>query len=277
MSQSIDQSFVRQYEKDVHLAYQRMGSKLRGTVRMKNNINGSSTTFQKVGKGEAVQKTRHGIVTPMNLDHGNVQCILEDWYAGDYIDKLDELKIQHDERQVVVDSGAGALGRKTDSMIIDQLTLTSTSVGDYTTGLTKNLISQAIEALNDADVPDDGQRFGVLASHAWEEFLNIPEVSSADYVGDQYPWLKGTEARKWRGIVWQSHSGLPLANTDDRDCYIYHKTAVGHAVGQEVVSDFDWEGKRVAWFVNNMMSKGACLIDTLGAVEIRVDDNIALS
>jgi len=40
MSTSIDQAFVKQFESDVHLAYQRMGSKLRNTIRTKNNIKG---------------------------------------------------------------------------------------------------------------------------------------------------------------------------------------------------------------------------------------------
>ena len=49
MSTSIDLSFVKQFEREVHEAYQRRGSLLRGTVRTKNNVRGASTTFQKVG------------------------------------------------------------------------------------------------------------------------------------------------------------------------------------------------------------------------------------
>ncbi|MCA0451214.1 MAG: hypothetical protein LCH62_15830, partial [Proteobacteria bacterium] len=76
MSQTIDQAFVRQYEADVFIAYQRMGTKLRGTVRNVTNVVGKSTTFQKIGKGAAVTKARHADITPMNLDHSNVECLL---------------------------------------------------------------------------------------------------------------------------------------------------------------------------------------------------------
>jgi len=68
MSTTVDLAFVKQYEREVHEAYQRMGSKLRNTVRNKNNVKGSSTTFQKVGKGAASTKTRHGKVPVMNVD-----------------------------------------------------------------------------------------------------------------------------------------------------------------------------------------------------------------
>ena len=53
MSTTIDQAFIRQFEREVHESYQRQGSRLRGTVRVKNDVRGSSTVFQKVGKGTA--------------------------------------------------------------------------------------------------------------------------------------------------------------------------------------------------------------------------------
>ena len=114
LSTSIDQAFIKQFEEEVHQAYQRMGSKLRNTVRVKNGVRGSSTVFQKVGKGSASTKARHGMVPVMTIDHNPVECQLLDFYAGDWVDRLDELKINIDERQVVANAGAFALGRKTD-------------------------------------------------------------------------------------------------------------------------------------------------------------------
>src|SRR3546814_2417371 len=104
LSTSIDLSFVKQFEREVHEAYQRQGSLLRATVRSKNNVKGASTTFQKIGKGVASTKARHGKVTPMNVDHTPVECILQDFYAGDYVDKLDEAKVNHDERMVIANA-----------------------------------------------------------------------------------------------------------------------------------------------------------------------------
>ena len=114
MSLSVDQVFIKQFEADVHLAYQQMGTKLRSTIRSKSGVVGTSTTFQKVGKGIASTKSRHGIVPVMNLNHTPVECTLQDYYAGDWVDALDELKTNVDERRVVASAGAYALGRKTD-------------------------------------------------------------------------------------------------------------------------------------------------------------------
>ena len=144
---NIDESFVRQFESEVHEAYQRQGSKLRNTVRTRNNVGGSSTTFQKIGTGIATTKARHGPIPPMNLDPEPVECVLSDWYAGEWIDKLDELKQEHSERRVAVNAGAWALGRKTDEQIIAALDATTSSIAASASGLTKAKIYEAFETL----------------------------------------------------------------------------------------------------------------------------------
>lgn len=274
MSVSIDNVFVKQFEADVHLAYQQMGTKLRATVRSKSGVVGASTTFQKVGRGTASTKSRHGIVPVMNLNHEPVECLLQDYYAGDWVDALDELKTNVDERRVVASAGAYALGRKTDELIIDAMDGATDAVGDYTTGLTKDLILSAVETLNAKDVPDDGRRFAVVGVHQWNELLSLDEFVSADYIGDDLPLVSGGASKKWLGITWVLHNGLPN-DGENRDCFIYHATSIGHACGQEVKTDISWHGERAAHFISNSMSQGAVLIDNDGIVRVKCHDTDA--
>ena len=268
MSTTIEQVYIKTYEKDVHFAYQRMGSRLRDTVRVKDHIVGASTTFQKVGKGTASTKARHGKVPVMNVDHTPVECTLADYYAGDWVDKLDEIKINTSERQVIVNSGAYALGRKTDELIIVKLDSSTNFAGTGADGLTKAKVLAAFEMLGAAYIPDDGDRFAVIGWKQWSDLLGVPEFANADYVGDNaLPW-QGTQAKRWLGTLWMPHSGL-TKTASVRFCYWYHKTAVGHAVGANVQSDVTWHGDRAAAFVNNMMSQGSCLIDGSGVVSLR--------
>ena len=76
MANTIDQAFIKQFETDVHLAYQRMGSKLRNTIRS-TNVTGSVARFQKIGAGAASTKSRNGDVTAMELAHTNVEATME--------------------------------------------------------------------------------------------------------------------------------------------------------------------------------------------------------
>lgn len=268
MSVTVEQSFVRHFQSDVHMLYQQMGSKLRNTVRTKDRIVGSSTTFQKVGKGTASTKARHGKVPVMNVDHASVECTLADYYAGDWVDRLDELKTNIDEQAVVARAGAYALGRKTDELLIQKLDASTNYALDGSDGLTKPKILAAFEKLGEADVPDDGERYAVVGWKQWSDLLDIDEFANADYVGDDdLPW-KGTQAKRWLGTLWMPHSGLTKSDSV-RYCYWYHKTAIGHAIGSHVKSDITWHGDRAAHFVNNMMSQGACLIDPSGVVSLR--------
>jgi Phage capsid protein len=268
MAIDIEKAFVKQFEREVHEAYQRMGSKLRMTVRSKNNVRGSSAVFQKVGKGSAVTKSRHGVISAMNVDHEAVDCALADYYAGDWVDKLDELKISIDERSVIANAGAYALGRKTDDLIIAELDK-SENIAQGDGGLDRDKVLAAFEMLGEADVPDDGQRYAVVGWKQWSQLLAIPEFADADYVGaDELPW-RGTQAKKWLGSLWMPHSGLTKRPDGLRLCHWYHKTAVGHASGADVTTDITWHGDRAAHFVNSMMSQGACLIDPTGVVTLR--------
>lgn len=275
MSQTVDNAFVKQYESEVHMAYQRHGSLFRGTIRTKNNIKGESTTFQKVGKGTASSKTRHGDVPVMNIDHTPVECALSDHYAADYIDKLDELKVNHNEREVTVKSGAAALGRKTDELIIASLD----SASSYTTSANLSAValstmSGAVTTLGARDVPmTRGDVFGAVSWELWNALLGIDAFNKSDYIGDDLP-LKQVmgEARFWMGVIWFPHSGLTKA-ADVRKNFVYHRSAAGHAIGADVMTDITWQGTKAAYFANNMMSQGSCLIDGEGVQQILIDES----
>ena len=111
--------------------------------------------------------------------------------------------------------------------------------------------------------------FAIVGYEQWTNLLDLTEFASADYVGPkELPFQQdGTEAKRWMGTLWITHSGLPLSGST-RKCFWYHKDAVGHAAGNSVTTDITWHGDRAAFFINNMMSQGACLIDANGVIEI---------
>lgn len=269
MSVSIDKAFVKQFEREVHEAYQRQGSKLRDTVRTINKVNGSHAVFQKVGTGVATTKASGELVNVMSLEHSTVEVALEDYYAGDWVDKFDALKTNIDERHVIANAGAYALGRKTDEMIIAALDVAvQNEVEVNGLGLTRDKILRAFEYFGEMDVPDDGQRYAIVGWKQWNDLLAIDEFVGADYVGtDALPYATGTQAKQWLGTLWIPHSGLPV-DADVRRCFFYHKTAVGHAIAADIETDITWHGDRAAHFVNSMMSQGAGLIDPDGVVMI---------
>lgn len=273
MAIDINDAFVKQFESEVHMAYQRMGSKLRNTVRSKSNVKGSSTTFQKVGKGTAGTKSRHGNVPVMSIDHSNVECTLGDFYAADYIDKLDELKINHDERMVVTQSAAAAMGRKSDELLITAMDTTSNIATEAgTTGINQTKVNTVFEYFGNNDVPDDGERYFIVSPGGWTDLLGISAFSDADFVGqDDLPYKGGMVARRWMGFMWMTFSGLPVA-TNIRRNFAYHRSAIGLASGAEVSTELNYIPEKAAHLATSMMSQGAVLIDNTGVYEVQAYD-----
>lgn len=266
----ISVAFIKQFEAEVHTKYQQQGTLLRNTVRTKNNIRGKSTTFQIIGKGTASTKTRHGTITPMNLEHSNVEVTLADYYAGEWVDKLDELKTNIDERGAVAKAGAYALGRKTDDLIIAAMDKGTNVIDGSTSGMTLDIALESFAKLNTLEVPDDGDRYAIVSPLIWNQLLKIKEFSDSDYVDDK-SFMKGRQCKKWLGINWMQHNGLPKSS-NVVNCFMYHKSAIGHASGCDVTSDITWHGDHAAHFVNNMMSQGAGLIDNDGIVKIKCNE-----
>jgi len=294
MSTTIDQSFVRDYERDVHHVFQRQGGFLRNSVRTKDNVVGYSTTFQKIGTGTATTKARHGVITPMNQDHTAIECPLDDFFAGDWVDKLDEAKVNHDERMAVAKGGAWALGRKVDDQILTAADGTSESTISWTVtsaAAIRNTLTQICEALDDNDVPNDGQRYAVLTPRGHSQACTFKEFSSSDYVSvTGMPFTEGAPVggrwRNWNGVLWKVHTGCPGKGTATAKMFAYHKNSMGYATlkhagniagNQGVSADITWHGDRHSHFVNHVMSGGACLIDTTGVIESNLNDTTAIA
>ena len=269
---NLNNSFVKHYEAEVHNAYQRMGSKLRNTVRTRNNVRGSSAVFQKVGEVRVDANKVYGrSIAPNGPTRGNVDVPIKNFYTGDWIDSLDELKTSNDEKMVLAQAGAYALGRKTDEIIIEAMSSNTDHKKISATTLNKTTVLEAFETLGENDVPDDGQRFAIVGWKQWSSLLQINEFANADYIGDDnLPW-KGTQAKQWLGTLWMPHSGTAL-DGNRRQCFWYHRTAVGHAIGKEITTDISWHGDYASYFVSNMMSQGAKVIDSKGFVQFNVTE-----
>lgn len=293
MSTSITTAFVAQYESEVHHLFQRYGGILRAACRTKTNVVGSTTTFQKIGKGSASTKARHGVITPMNVDHTAPTLTLVDFYAGDWVDRLDEAKIQHDERMALAQAGAWALGRKVDDQILTELDNTSQTTASWSVaaiGNIENSLLGWIKAIDALDVPADGQRYAVLSAFAWSAAMKVQSFARADYRGpDGLPYTEGAPVLRWKdwnGVKWCVHTGLSGHGTATSKGFMWHKNAIGYATGAHpsnaaeqtnaVMADITWHGDRAAHFINHWMSGGAKLIDDTGVVECDFDDTASL-
>jgi hypothetical protein len=232
----------------------------------------------------------------MNQTHTAISTTLADFYAGDWVDKLDEAKINIDERQAIARGGAMALGRKVDSQILTTLDSTSQT----TVALTVTTIGQAraglldmVEAMISNDAYEPGNMYGVMSPHLWAVASVIPEFASADYVSSNgLPFVEGAPVgmfKRWAQVLWTVHSGVPNVGTATSKVFVYNKTAIGYAAGKtpanlagtmsgetSIGADITWHGDRAAHFVNHAMSGNSVMIDDAGVIEGNLNDTSAI-
>ncbi len=269
MANTIDQAFIKQFETEVHMAYQRMGSKLRNTVRT-TNVTGSTARFQVIGKGTANTKSRNGNVTPMELAHTNVEVTMADFYAPEYIDKLDELKININERQAVAQSAAAALGRKTDELIYTAMDAgaSGTQIHDTSSAIEIADILSLFETMGVADVPEDGQRYLAMHPKGYADLFAITQFATSDFVGEQnLPFAGGMTMKEFMGFKVFSTSAVTAGKN-----MAYHTSAVGLGINAEVATEVNYVAEKASHLANSMMSMGAVAIDANGIYEV-LDNN----
>lgn len=269
MANTIDQAFIKQFESEVHMAYQRMGSKLRNTIRS-TNVTGSTARFQVIGKGTASTKSRNGDVSTMELAHTNVEATMADYYAAEYIDKLDELKININERQAVAQSAAAALGRQTDALITTAMDAgaNSTQIHNTSSAIEKADLLSLFETFGTEDVPEDGQRYLAMSPAGFADLFNINEFASSDYVGpQQLPFAGGMTMKEFLGFKIFSTSAVAGGKN-----FAYHARAVGIGINSDVQTEVNYVPQKVAHLATSMMSMGSVVIDDDGVFEV-LDNN----
>jgi|TARA_R110002020_G_scaffold274197_4_gene489325 hypothetical protein len=268
MANTIDTAFIKQFETEVHMAYQRMGSKLRNTVRT-SNVTGSVARFQVIGKGVANTKSRNGNVTPMELAHTTVEATMSDFYAPEYIDKLDELKININERQAVAQSAAAALGRKTDELIYAAMDAAGgTAIHDTSSALEIADLLSLFETMGVNDVPEDGQRYLAMNPKGYADLFAISQFASSDFVGEQnLPFAGGMTMKEFMGFKVFSTSAVTAGKN-----IAYHTSAVGLGINADVQTEVNYVAEKASHLATSMMSMGAVGIDANGICEV-LDNN----
>ena len=269
MATTVPVSFIEQYEAEVKQVYQREGSLLRNTIRTRTQVNAERVYFPVLGKGSATAKARHADVTPMDLEHTRAFATMEDHYAPEYIDELDQAKLNWSLASEYARASGNALGRKTDEIIIDAMTSTSNVTdpdsldGSANGALTLKTIAEISRLHNAADVPLDNMRYAVVSPETHAELLQLSEATSSDFTTTQL-LMNAREPAMWMGYRWVMHTGLP----DGVKGYFYHMQSVGHGISREVTTEVNYIAQKVAFLDNSYMSMGATIIDEPGIIKL---------
>ena len=195
---------------------------------------------------------------------------MADFYAPEYIDKLDELKININERQAVAQSAAAALGRKTDDILITAMDAgaNTTQIADTAGALVKDDLLTLFSTFGAADIPEDGQRYLAMSPAGFADLFSINEFASSDYVGPQnLPFAGGMTMKEFLGFKIFSTSAVAGGKN-----FAYHTSSVGLGINADVTTEVNYVPQKVSHLATSMMSMGAVVIDDDGIYEV-LDNN----
>jgi hypothetical protein len=272
MSVNLSAVASAKFDAEVKHAFQGAG-KLRETVRTRTGVIGDTYNFRKMGKGLAAARgTTQSDVTAMGVTHAKVACTLGNYVAPEYTDIFDDVEVNFSERQELAQTIAGALGRKVDQLIIDGFSA-GTTIAHGSTNMTLGKITQASRVLSDNGVPES-DRVMVVSPQAIEKMMNTTGITSADY--NALRVLMTGEINTFMGFQWKmietrTEGGLTVAS-NIRDCYAYHKSAMGLAVGIDVSTEVNYVPEKVSWLSLGKVKAGAVAVDTSGIVKVEIDE-----
>lgn len=275
MSQGLSAIVQTEFDAQVKAAYQESG-KLRGRVRVKTGVVGTTAEFRRYAKGVATPRIPQTDVQPMNTQYAKATATLTDWNAPEYTDVFDQATTNIDEKPVVAANIAGAIGRREDQMLIDAMDAAisspdvDTNVGGAGTGLNLAKLRRAKRIMDQRAVPQMGRSFAHSAS-GLEQLLGVTEVSSADY--NTVKALVDGEVKKFLAFEYvmiedRAEGGLAIAS-NIRNNYAFDKQAVGLAIGIDFRTEINYVAEKTSWLANGLFKAGACVIDTQGVVEVQ--------
>lgn len=252
-----DTAFQIQYRQEFIQAFEQHQSLLRETVTTEAVIKGQQAVFLVAGSGSATAVTRgiNGRIPARADSLTQNSCTLQEWH--DLVRKtgFNVFASQGNQRAVMQMTTMAVINRQIDTLIINELNTGTVTIGAAGTIPNVSLFQNGRVKLSNAAVPWDSN-VTLLCQPSYLAYLEqAPEFSNAQYVdvrpyaGDEPSWKDKPMAYRWRNCLIVEHPNLPGKGTTSEKSFLYHKSAIGHAidtgglqspVGYDQEQDYSW-------------------------------------
>jgi hypothetical protein len=274
-----DTAFQIQYRQEFIASFEQHQSLVRDFVTTEAVIKGNQATFLVAGTGgaEAVTRGVNGLIPARADDLTQSTATLQEWHDLVRKPTFNVFASQGNQRQIMQMTTMAVINRKIDSDVITILNTGTQDTGAANTAsLSMALRSKTI--LGNNGVPFDGN-ISALITPAYEAYLlQVKEFASADYVtkkpidGGDTAWKDQPGFYRWLGINWIVHPTLPGKGTSAEKCFMFHKSAIGHAAntdGLQTPVGYD-EEQAYSW-ARASIDIGGVLVQNSGVVVMNHD------
>ncbi|RWN31759.1 phage capsid protein [Mesorhizobium sp.] len=232
-----DTAFQKQYRQEYIAGFEAGESPLRMSVTTEFVRKGNEAIFLVADSGGAEARTRgvNGLITARGDNLTQNTATLVEWH--DLVRKTDFniFASQGDQKRIMQDTSLKVMNRKVDADIITELANGTVDTGAAATG-SLTLVTKAIGILGLASVPiqEIENMWGLISPAMHTYLMRDATFTSRDYV-DVQPLAGGPLKRvlRWAGVNWLVHPTIPGVGTNAEKCFLYHRSAIGHAADTE--------------------------------------------
>jgi len=264
--------------------YERGDSLLRSTVTTETMKNGSSFQFVIEDSGDATAVTRglDGSIVPRSMNNNTVSLNLSEFNDLPRMTGFNIFSHQasSQQRMAMYRTSYKTISRTVDDQILAALRTATTGPNNTSTDNALKLLTDGVSILGSNNVPvDNGELYAVVSPAFITSLQGYDEFSNADYVSMK-KWDDGVVSNKkmydWNGIKIFCNTGIEGLGTSDEYCFLYHKTAIGHAIDKgnfDVVMGYNEEQNYS--FVRCSTYTGAALLQNEGVAVLKFVGNAA--
>src|SRR5262245_25231126 len=269
------QAAQTQYRDEYVAAFEEGESWLRQTCTTEFVRKGSPATFLVAGTGGASAVTRgaNGLMPARTPSNTQTSATLAEWHDLQELTDFDIFASQGNQRKIMQDGSVKVVNRKIDADIIAQLDTATNDTGAATTAsLAMVMKSLTILGNNEVPIEEEDNMFGVVTHAFWAYLAQIPQFTSADYV--EVKMLTGPSRRmkRWAGVNWIRHPNLSGVGTSLEKCYLYHRSAIGHALDKDSIdTEIGVDRKHLISWARATGYFGSKLLQNSGVVQMKHD------
>lgn len=242
-------AFMTAYRQEFIAGFEQRQSLLRDAVTTEAVIKGNTATFliADTNGRSAVTRGVNGLIPSTADNLTQTSATLLEWHDKPRVTSFNIFASQGDRNAIMQKGCMAVINRKIDSDIIAQLDTATLTTGAAAPASLR-MVNKAKAGLGNNAVPFDGNIWGVI-SPAFESYLNeVTEYASKDYVTtsplSSGGWQDKPGYKDWMGVKWIVSNAITGLGTAAEKCYMFHKSALGHAVnsaGMDVVLGYNDE------------------------------------
>lgn len=276
-----DTAFQTMYRAEFVKGFEVHQSLLRDSVTTEVMMKGNAAVFLVADSGGATAVTRgvNGRIPgrPDNLNQ--FTCTLQEWHDVPERTGFNLFSSQSDGKRIMQMTSYGVLNRKVDSQIINELNNATNTTGTAKIA-TLRLVTRSKAILGNAAVPGDGGIYAAVTPAFIAYLMELKEFGNALYVTKK-PLENGDPTFKdapgwyeWQGVKWVEHPNLPGVGTSAAKCFMYHRSAIGHAAPGNLIDTYaDYDKRDDFSYCRCTAYMNAKLLQNSGVVVMNHDDS----